>query len=111
LYDVTAKFQSAEKDSDPVEPFTVVNQDLKNVEQDPEYWEKAMDTKKKAKSDWKKGALLFLVAGPKASLIMGPIMIKKMLARFDIILTKQMLGWFAFNMAIAFGIWMLYKNQ
>ena len=63
------------------------------------------------KKDWKKGALLFLIAGPKASLIMGPIMIKKLLAQYNIVLTKQMMAMFAVNMAVTFGIWMLFKKS
>lgn len=60
--------------------------------------------------DTKKAIFLALLAGPKASLIMGPIMLKKFLAHYGIVLTKQMMAMFAVNVAFSFGIWMLYKR-
>ena len=59
----------------------------------------------------KKAVILFLIAGPKASLIMAPIMIKKLLAKYSITITGTMLAYFGIKLCMTTGIYLLYKNS
>ena len=74
-----------------------------------------MDIKEKEnkenKNDYKKAILIGLLAGPKASLVFGGVMIKKVLASYGIILTKGMMAMFSFNFAISIAVLMLYKKN
>ena len=69
------------------------------------------DNQKGKKKDMKKAILIGLLAGPKASLVFGGVMIKKVLASYGIILTKGMMAMFSFNFAISIAVLMLYKKN
>ena len=69
------------------------------------------EEKKEKKKDLKKAILIGLLAGPKASLVFGGVMIKKVLASYGIILTKGMMAMFSFNFAISIAVLMLYKKN
>ena len=72
------------------------------------------DEPEKEQTAWqkhKKAVILFLIAGPKASLIMAPIMIKKLLAKYSITITGTMLAYTAIKLCMTTGIYLLYKSH
>lgn len=77
-----------------------------DIEQEEVHEEKP----EKGKKDWKKGLLIFLVAGPKASIVFGGVMLQKVLASYGIILTKQMMGMFCLNLGVSIALLMLIKK-
>lgn len=87
-----------------------VSRDNQPLNQDPQYWEKNIENPAK-KTDIKKAIFLAILAGPKASLVVGSVMLKKMLANFGIILTKEMMAMFAFNLMVTAGLWYIYKKE
>lgn len=63
------------------------------------------------KGDWKKALLIGVLAGPKASLLFGGVMLKKVLASYGIILTKGMMAMFSFNFMVSVAVLILYKKN
>ena len=59
---------------------------------------------------YKKAVILFLIAGPKASLIMAPIMVKKLLAKYSITITGTMLAIAGIKICMTLGIMLAYRS-
>lgn len=68
------------------------------------------ETTQTAWQKYKKAVILFLIAGPKASLIMAPIMIKKILAKYSITITGPMLVMLGIKLCMTTGFYLMYKN-
>lgn len=96
---------------DPTNEYVVVGSRVVKLKEDHMDEEVAEVKEQTAWQKYKKAVILFLIAGPKASLIMAPIMIKKILAKYSITITGKMLATFAIELCMATGIYLWFKNS